>query len=222
MTQEAQEAGETQKPQEPIHERLELKLSSTVTALVDAVEDVSKERPALGVVHIEKGKATVADGFALVQVEDEGIQLEESVVLDVPFSVLKPHHKQDVTVTVSGDSAGTVSVAREIKGVTHKTETRLAATTVYPRIDHLVADVLGNTYSACVALDTSKIKRLLKLFDALGAKQIVRFYIPTNPTQPILLTMGDNIKAILMPFYADWSRDGIKKEAAEGIKYQEE
>ena len=208
--------------------KLEFKLSATVTALVDAVEDVSGTRPPLGVVHLEKGKATIADGFVLVQVEDEGILLGGA--LDIPFSVLKPHHKKDVTVTVSGNGTGVVSVAYkpkkrayEVEGVTYKTETCLP-TTVYPNVAHLIRDALGNTYSACTALDVSKIKRLLRLFNALQERgKMVRFYIPTNPMQPMLLTMDEgHVKAILMPMFVQWNEDGIKKEAAEGIKYEEE
>ena len=215
MTQEAQET------QTQAHEKAELRLSRTVTALVDAVEDMSKHRPSLGVVHLEKGKATVADGFALVQVEDESILLEG--VLDVPFSVLKPHHGQDVTVTTQ--NAGTISVAREIKGVTHKTEAHLP-TTMYPEVTHLVANALGNSYPACVALDVGKLKRLLKVLSVLRPERVVRLYIPTNPTQPILLVMSEgrnnsgNIKVLLMPMYVDWSSDGIKKEATGTIKYE--
>lgn len=208
-------------------EKLEFKLSVAVTALINAVEDVSKQRLNLGVIHVEKGKAVVADGYALVQVEDEEIltESEPTRVVNIPFAVIRPHCGKDVTVAVSGNGKRAVSVAHEIRApvsVIHKTETALPVT-VYPNFTKIVADALSNTYSACIALDTSKLKRLLKLFYALQKEEEVRFYIPTNPTQPVLLTMnGGDIKALLMPMFVDWEKDGIKKEQAKTIKYEEE
>ena len=208
------------------HERPELRLSAAVTALVDAVEDMTEVRPVLGVVHLEKGKAVVADGYALVQVEDAGILLEG--VLDIPLSVLKLHHKKDVTVTTLEDGLedGAVSVARKTNGVTCKTEAALPATK-YPDFLSVVTNALDNTYSACIALDADKIKRLLRFFNSLGeTSQTVKLYIPTDPARPILLAAsyrsGVNVKALLMPLYVDWSEDSIKKGAAETIKYRKE
>ena len=222
--------------------KLEFKLSATVTALVDAVEDMSGYRPVLGVVHLEKGKAVVTDGFALVQVEDEKIlsEVEPTRVIDVPLSVIKPHCKKEVSVTVSGEGTSTVSVARALKrgaretrDVIYKTETQLPATN-YPEVTHFVETALGNTYLACIAFDASKISTLLRFLSSLqslqktSASRITRLYVPTNPTEPLLLTMSDgtgdhgNVKALLMPMFVDWSGDGIKKVRAETIKYEEE
>ena len=103
---------------------------------------------------------------------------------------------------------------------TNSTEVASAQTT-YPNTNKILEGALNNTYCACVAFDKNKITRLLKVLAALP-ENVVKFYVPTNPSNPILLTAGEvKVKSLLMPIFADWEADKLNVKKTETIKYEE-